>query len=337
LRHSKRRGEKMNRKDLLKWWHTISDSQVLDTFAGLPGSMRSKNWVYIEGDRAPADRLLLVAHCDTVQASPPLGLKWEGNILTGNNGTGSDDRAGCAMVWELQRRGHSILILDLEEIGGIGATDAVRELGPATLGAHALAVEFDRMGDCEHVTYSGTSSDDFRAWLKDAFPDWRTGWGSYTDIADICPESGLCGVNVGVGYLYQHSHREVLILDAWERCLERVSVVLGWPSYPAMVPDVRPVFEASEVFSRDWVAGGYFGFDRVKKYVNVVEPGGEIAYEVHEDDVPAFLLQSDGTVLVDDLEEWWGEEDSEEDSDSADPWDDRGTWARESGGSMPLI
>jgi hypothetical protein len=151
----------------------------------------------------------------------------------------------------------------MEESGGLGASDALRDLR-AQLGAHAFALEFDRMRDREWVTYPGTSSDGFREFLSDALPGWRSGQGSYTDIATICPPLGLCGANVAVGYVGQHTHHEVLFLDAWERTLEAVSVVLSWESYPVMVADKRPVYSyggrgswrCGEDGRGEWVQGG---------------------------------------------------------------------------------
>jgi hypothetical protein len=240
----------MKRKDALKWWHEIPSEKVLGVFAGLPGARRSKTWVYVEGERAPDSRLLLVAHSDTVQPEPPPGLRWEGNVLTGNQGTGSDDRAGCAILWELQGSGHSLLICDLEESGGIGASDALRELGKEVLGKHCFALEFDRRGDGELVTYPGTSSEAFGAYLKETFPGWTVGTGSYTDICDLCPGVGICGANIGVGYLFQHTSSEILILDAWERTLETVGAILGRSTFPRHEPEARTAWKSGQ-----WRAG----------------------------------------------------------------------------------
>jgi len=143
------------------------------------------------------------------------------------------------MLWDLRASGHSLLLCDLEESGGVGASECVHELGVGTLGAHAFAVEIDRRGDCEWVTYGGTSSGPFSDWLRsDGFPGWESGLGSFTDIATICPAAGICGVNIAAGYLYQHSARECLIFDAWLRSLVMLRRMLAMESYPSFEPDV---------------------------------------------------------------------------------------------------
>ena len=42
-------------------------------------------------------------------------------------GIGADDRAGCAMLWLLRDSGHSLLILDGEEHGQVGAAFFARQ------------------------------------------------------------------------------------------------------------------------------------------------------------------------------------------------------------------
>jgi hypothetical protein len=55
-------------------------------------------------------------------------------------GLGADDRVGIAMIWMMRKSGHSILITEGEERGGIGAKAASREMAE-TLSKHQFAIE----------------------------------------------------------------------------------------------------------------------------------------------------------------------------------------------------
>ena len=84
--------------------------------------------VYIPGARS--DRVLLIAHADTVftvypdNEKPHKFLIDEDDIyssLEDDAGIGADDRAGCAILWLLKDLGHSLLVTNNEEIGSVGA------------------------------------------------------------------------------------------------------------------------------------------------------------------------------------------------------------------------
>ena len=93
--------------------------------------------------------------------------------------------------------------------GGFGAETAAQDL-TKELGLHAYAIEPDRYGDGQAVFYDETDGEGFEEYLSEIVPEFRFGEGTYTDIATICPEVGICGVNVSIGYLNQHSGYEML-------------------------------------------------------------------------------------------------------------------------------
>jgi acetylornithine deacetylase/succinyl-diaminopimelate desuccinylase-like protein len=90
---------------------------------------RPNRFLYVRGQRE--NKILLVAHADTVWDGfwrKPKDLKHE--LIFSNGvfqssgsvyGIGADDRAGCAMLWLLKDLGHSLLITDGEEAGGLGS------------------------------------------------------------------------------------------------------------------------------------------------------------------------------------------------------------------------
>lgn len=227
-------------KQYLDAFFMAGTQQIMEFFSERDGAITGDMWVFIPGENEPDHRVLVVAHADTVFTGPPKYVEWVGTTATSGTGLGADDRAGCAMAAKLLGSGHSVLILDGEESGGIGASKAVRDIRDL-LKEHVFALELDRMGDREVVTYSGTSSKDFDTYLAELFPGWEIGHGSYTDIATICPAIGICGANVAVGYLYQHSKHEFLDLTAWCTSLLQMQRVLALDEYHAYKPDKKVV------------------------------------------------------------------------------------------------
>ncbi len=241
-------------KDLLTRFLCAREEEVLGFFAKLPGSVRSKTgqWVYLPGKRP--DRLLLVAHADTVHDDKVLNeICWIGDAAmrpeaagkAGKGGyyssawscLGADDRAGCAMWYNLFDGQHSVLITTGEERDCVGARAAVRDIGEE-LAKHQFAIQVDRRGDRQCVFYD-VSTEAFRKWMIaqcTAFDYDRVSWsdeqGSSTDIKAICPEIELCGVNLSAGYWNEHQSDEMLLLGAWLHTRTVVRRILHEKSLP---------------------------------------------------------------------------------------------------------
>lgn len=225
-------------KALLTNMVAATEREVMEAFAGLEGVKpvisKTGQYVFLPGKRK--DRVLLVAHADTVHDDRRLtNLLWIGDVLTRrpeystnsyggggwNSGAlGGDDRAGCAMMYNLWDGQHSVLITTGEERGCIGARAAVREIA-GLLEKHQFAVQVDRRGDRQCVFYDvGTKP--FKDFIVSACTghdyekvSWREEQGSSTDIRVICPEVGICGVNLSAGFYHEHSSDEMLLLGAW--------------------------------------------------------------------------------------------------------------------------
>ena len=208
-----------------------SSEDVFRLFATLPRAEyhfdgEFRNFVYVPGTRE--DRVLLAAHADTVWHYGYNGeeytqtLKKETfdgkTVYLGANGTagiGADDRAGCAILWLLRNSGHSLLLLDGEEQGQIGAHH-IRDNYPALfdeLNRHAYAIQFDRRNATDYKVYNLPVTKKFTKFIQAATGYTDAGKLSRTDIVVLCRD--VCGVNLSVGYHEEHSSEEYLVFEEW--------------------------------------------------------------------------------------------------------------------------
>lgn len=210
----------------------LNDAEsVLYEFRQLPGAVyyptTSKDcpdsFVYIPGARK--DRVLLVAHADTFFDSYTgdnvVELE-EGTYFSGNKdtGIGADDRAGCAILWLLRETGHSLLVTNSEEWGSISANRIAARI-PALydeLNGHCYMIEFDRRHSDNYKTYNIPVSKNFTDFIEASTGYHDAGKASSTDIVHLCGK--ICGVNLSVGYYYEHTPDECLVFGEWMNTLE---------------------------------------------------------------------------------------------------------------------
>lgn len=217
--------------------------EIFDRFAALPGAVAGKGnkplqrYVYIPGTRK--DRVVLVAHIDTVwdksykqPFSEPRSVIFEDGIFksgTPGCGIGADDRAGCAMLWELQSCRHSILIVDGEEHGKFGAKylKASNKKLFRELNKHCYMIEFDWKGTNSCLFNQVDNTPKFKQYIENelGFIDSKASGGC--DLQILC--KSVCGVNLGVGYRFYHRPEEQLILSEWENTLNAVRAFLENP------------------------------------------------------------------------------------------------------------
>ncbi len=244
-------------------WLTMSQDQVLDKFMILPHAYQDgqgqNRFVYVPGSRS--DRVLLVAHADTVWGQLPINVGYADGILFSKNrlkefkyinkwnteitkygvGLGADDRAGCAIVWELRKLGHSILITSGEEEGCIASKRLIADDYWSKLinTRHSFAVQFDRRGFNDIVFYNvGTKK--FAQYVKE-----NTGYkpvsGNSTDIKILCKD--ICGVNMSCGYHDEHNSGEKLVIDQWMNTLQTAKNWLSQPKIETFPLDPTDKFE----------------------------------------------------------------------------------------------
>lgn len=235
---------KQAHRDLLTGFLQADEKQVLRWFGELEGAKVSEGqYVYVPGTRK--DRLLLVAHADTVLSGAGNPI-WMGDVCLSaasdffpagsgygrGAALGADDRAGCAMLWGMAKSGHSLLITNGEERGLVGARRAAAEL-KEELKEHGFAIEVDRRGSGQAVFYS-VATKEFKEHILGLLgehdagkKEWKECQGSVSDISHICEEVGICGVNLSAGYIGEHTDREILVLTAWQKTRYALAGILG--------------------------------------------------------------------------------------------------------------
>ena len=223
----KKKEKPLSNRALLQWFMEAEKSTIFELFQSEEGAEyegEKDGFVFIPGTDEPSKRVLLVAHADTVWESKKyskIRVRWDGNLAFGEgaNGLGADDRAGCAMLWLMRGLGASIILTDEEESGCVGARKAVDAIG-ARLGEHAFAIQMDRRGDMQAVFYDAATKP-FREWLIGSLGGpWREERGSFSDVAEICPQVGINGVNLSAGFFWEHQASEMLVVDAWLRSVQ---------------------------------------------------------------------------------------------------------------------
>ena len=212
---------------------------ILNKFSLLDGAISrfnedKRNFVYVPGPRE--DRVVLVAHADTVWDEYYKGYKTKpqktvekNGVYRGKNGVcgiGADDRAGCAVLWLLRDLGHSLLILDGEERGQIGANYLKSDYPDLfdELNAHSYMLQFDRRGYSDFKVYDLPVSEEFLTFIKEKTLYSEPNKNSRTDIVVLCEK--ICGANLSVGYYNEHTPDERLDFGEWFRTLTVAEDVL---------------------------------------------------------------------------------------------------------------
>ena len=212
-----------------------SPDEVFDKFLTLENAklyehVGDRDCVYVPGTRS--DRVLLVAHADTVFAGyrGPHKVILDGDIYRSgdeNYGIGADDRAGCAILWLLRDSGHSLLITNDEEIGSLGAHD-IRDFHKELfreINEHQYIIEFDRRNGRDYKCYNIPVTDEFKRFIEENTGYEDAGTKSSTDIRVLCGK--ICGVNLSVGYYYEHHIEEYLVFSEWENTLNLARKLLA--------------------------------------------------------------------------------------------------------------
>lgn len=231
-------------------WLGAKTQEVLDFFGSMKDAQKigsgDDQFVFIPGTRD--DRVLLVAHADTVfdkreeKEVRPIINYANGKFFSGTNdmGIGADDRAGCAIVYQLRDLGHSILIPNGEESGCVGSRFLANHNKDLykIINEHRFAIEFDRRGNDDLIFYD-VGSNKFVEWCESNFIGYTKGHGSFTDICVLCDP--MCGLNISVGYYDQHMPTEHLIESEWTKTLETARKVLSQKNLPRFIQDPPPI------------------------------------------------------------------------------------------------
>ena len=227
-----------------------NEKEIVEMFTSLPGAIHKKGkhpreeFVFIRGTRA--DRVTLVAHCDTVfglKAEHKIAIK-DGKIISeeGDCGIGADDRAGCAMLWLLRDSGHNILICNGEEPGNEKGSYFLINKHPKIakeIQESSFMLSFDRRNANNFITYRIPVSDDFKAYLGTEVGLTEDTTGGWTDIVALSSQTiakdCCCAANISVGYYDAHKYfdlhgkSEYLIIEEWLNAYHKYKAFLEKP------------------------------------------------------------------------------------------------------------
>ena len=189
------------------------------------------NYIYAPSNECS---VLLMAHCDTVFKLPPtkndILYDRERNIMISREGGLGDDRAGVYAILKLLEQGYrpSVLFTNFEESGCLGSAQLIKDF-TAPASETNFIIQIDRRGINDMVFYQ-CDNKEFIEYIG-AFGFTKQG-GSFTDISTICPAWGVAGVNLSTGYDGEHDTSEILIIDALESTIEKVSNILKEKEHP---------------------------------------------------------------------------------------------------------
>lgn len=169
--------------------------------------------------------VLLVAHMDTVHRELPKGFVQENGCLSSPQGIGGDDRCGIYIILKcIKQFDCSVVFTEDEEIGGIGADAFARYAYENDLSFNYI-VELDRRGSNDAVFYDCDNKAFAQFITKTG--DYKTNYGSYSDICDIAPAVGAAAVNLSCGYYNAHTKDEYVVLSEMESSLKNLCSLLA--------------------------------------------------------------------------------------------------------------
>ena len=213
----------------------MKEDDVIHRFANMKGSFvdgkGKKRFVYNPGTRK--NKVLLVAHCDTVFGDNDISISFEKGAYSSKSkktGIGADDRAGCAVLWELKDMGHSLLVVSGEESGCQGSSWMMdsdywkKEINDT----HQFVIQIDRR-DKNDIVFYDVGSPDFTKWLEHE-TGYKKAEGSCTDIRKLCRET--CGVNFSTGYYNEHTSDEKLVYSEWVRTINTIRKLISKDDLP---------------------------------------------------------------------------------------------------------
>ncbi len=217
----------------------VSDGAgVFEEFKKLPGAVAGtgskplERYVYVPGKRKKG--IVLVAHADTVwdqaygrqEKAEPVFQDGVYQSGTPDCGIGADDRAGCAMLWALRDSGHSLLVVDGEEKGKVGAKFLCKQNKKLfrKLNRHCFMMELDWRGTGGCLYNQVENTKEFKDYIAAELGFVDDAQKGGCDLQILCQR--ICGVNVGVGYRNHHTAKETLVVAEWETTYQKLSEFL---------------------------------------------------------------------------------------------------------------
>ena len=173
--------------------------------------------------------IVLIAHMDTVfeQDSKkrdfiyytPEGTLWH------PDGAGFDDKAGIFAIFKLIEEGyrpHVIFTTD-EEIGSQGALKLIGDIPDCPFDDLKYLIELDRANEYDCVFYD-CDNEEFVEYVE-SFGFIRA-MGTSSDVKHISWGWNVAGVNLSIGYMYEHTTEEILDINAMFDTISKVGRML---------------------------------------------------------------------------------------------------------------
>lgn len=173
--------------------------------------------------------ILLTAHMDTTptvggkkRIAPKVIYTSPEGIVSSPQGIGGDDRCGIYIITEIIKETKcSVLFCEDEEIGCVGSTKFSKSKYLKQITNMRYMIEVDRKGKSDLVFYD-CDNPDFEDFLLDNLPDYKTEWGTCSDISVLMEMSGVAGVNISSGYYNEHHIDETINLADMENTLKAI-------------------------------------------------------------------------------------------------------------------
>lgn len=176
--------------------------------------------------------VLLTAHMDTVHMKSIEDFyeyydeTKNQHILSSPQGIGGDDRCGIYIILQIIKTHKcSVLFCEDEEKRGIGSgkfcknTDLVKEISKLK-----YLIELDRMNNKDAVFYK-CENEDFIDFIEKN-TGYKTSWGTFSDISNLSPKSGVASVNLSCGYYNAHTTSEYVVVEEMMNTIEVVKKLL---------------------------------------------------------------------------------------------------------------
>jgi hypothetical protein len=206
--------------------------------------------------------IALAAHMDTVfeseidarSVTDQVLYDRQKNIMHCVGFGGFDDKAGIFAIIQILQAGfrpHIILSTD-EERGCLGAK-ILAQL-PCPFEDCRYIVQLDRRGtkDCVFYDLDTVQCKEFVDYIEGF--GFEEAYGTFTDITEYCPEWGIAGVNLSIGYFNEHTRHETLYVDPMIATITKVKAMLSQSDIPAFT------YVEDNTYSRYYGLGSAYGW-----------------------------------------------------------------------------
>ena len=195
--------------------------------------VETPEYIFAEGNIPIA----LIAHMDTVFEEDSNNRDFINSFdgeMWNPYGAGFDDKAGIFSIFKILEKGylpHVIFTTD-EEKGSLGALKLIEDLPKHPFNDLKYLIELDRANDYDCVFY-GCINQEFVDYIESF--GFVQAFGTSSDVKHISYAWNIAGVNLSIGYKYQHSTEEILNINSMFETISKVE---------KMLEDVSNLFEA---------------------------------------------------------------------------------------------